>query len=62
MRVENPNFTTEVGLLCEECPWADENGWNWREEPCELSECPRNMEEYTAACLMAEEAAKGGKG
>lgn len=54
MRVENPRFD-EGGLVsCAECPFP------YGSVLCIVHDCPRNMEEYTAACLMAEEAAKGG--
>jgi hypothetical protein len=63
MRVENPRFNDRSGgkVYCQDCPYADEDGVCWCVDGCS-GPCPRNMEEYTSACLMAEEAAKGGKG
>jgi hypothetical protein len=65
MRVENPRFTG-LGVMCPECPLTDKHGEFLSDDHYNICineiECPHNMEEYTAACLMAEEAAKGGKG
>jgi hypothetical protein len=63
MRVENPDFSGAFGeVVCDECPLdvlSDSECLDWM---CDHDHrCPRNTEEYTAACLMAEEAAKGGK-
>jgi hypothetical protein len=69
MRVEKPRFCEELGntVKCEDCPWADEDGVTLLEEGCDscgfgfMERCPRNMEQYTQACDLAERLIKEGE-
>jgi hypothetical protein len=60
MRVENPRFDSTGIVFCEDCPFDDVEVSDIS-DLCLDERCPRE-DTYTAACLMAEEAAKGGKG
>jgi hypothetical protein len=55
-RVDNPEFRSD-GVACEDCPWGDVNGWSIK-GGCSPSDCPRNIEEYAAACELAEKEAQ----